>query len=119
MKRDMDLARNILLRMEEDAESFDGLSDNPETVSEHLWLLRDAGLIEATPQMADGKILSMSAERITWDGHDFLDASRESAVWELAKEHVIGPGLCWTFALLLEWLKAQAHQRLFGVPASS
>ena len=34
---------------------------------------------------------------ITWEGHEFLDMSRNSIVWEKTKSTFIDKGIGWTF----------------------
>lgn len=49
---------------------------------------------------------------ITWEGYEFLNASRDSGLWQKAKEKVIGPAAGVSFTLLLEWLKEEGKRRL-------
>ncbi|HWM89533.1 MAG TPA: DUF2513 domain-containing protein [Thermoanaerobaculia bacterium] len=91
MKRDMDLARRILFAVEEaplDGETdlnFDDFSQ--EEISYHVMLLSEAGLIEAQDQSGYGGS-DWQPERLTWAGHEFLDASRDQGRWEKAKKLV-------------------------------
>ena len=123
MKRDMDLIRSILQRVES-CEDPHGLEHMPEIdgysqaqVSYHIKLLHDAGLVEA--QIADGfetvypDFLSIN---LTWTGQDFLDAAKDDTLWKKAKETVIKPGASFTFDLLLAWLKTQVAIAL-GLPS--
>lgn len=82
--------------------------------------MKEAGLIDAeiTPD-AFGRPSGAIVHRLTWDGHEFLDASRDSKIWKMAVEHIIKPGASWTFQILMEWLKREAQQRFLGGPASS
>ncbi|MCA1021788.1 DUF2513 domain-containing protein [Halobacillus litoralis] len=51
----------------------------------NLELMKDAGLIEATKY--DSKLSPfISVHKITWQGHDFLDAARNDTVWNKAEE---------------------------------
>ena len=56
--------------------------------------------------------------RMTWQGHEFLDAARNETVWQTAKEKMLKPGVSWTFDLLREALTALAKQQLarIGLP---
>jgi hypothetical protein len=115
MKRDMDIVRFALQRLEEDKPLEP--SEYPiKLVLEHLVIMKDAGFIEAdfiTDQ--DGNVASAMVHRITWLGHDFLSASRDSKIWKLAKEKVLSPGASWTFSMLAEFLKQEARRHLPGV----
>ncbi len=91
MKRDMDLARRILFALEEaplDEEvdlDLDGVSQVE--ISHHVMLLNEAGLIEA--QDHTGFVGSnWQPKRLTWAGHEFLDASRDQGRWEKATKLV-------------------------------
>jgi hypothetical protein len=117
MKRDMELIRLLLLQQE--------LGEAPEELSQYsakdkiynLQLMQDAGLVDVDfLKNGNGDAVAATIFRLTWAGHDFLDASRDSKVWKLAKEKVLKPGASWTFSLLVEWLKQEAHQRIFGNP---
>jgi hypothetical protein len=115
MKRDMDLIREILHRAEElGPESvprpiYDARS--PEEAYQ-IALMKDAGLVEADMEHTNGIPTGAVITRLTWAGHDFLDASRDSTVWNKAVEHVIKPGASWTFSILSEWLKQEGMRRL-------
>jgi len=92
MKRDMDLIREILLKIESYNED-DPITDlniqkyNKEEIGYNVYLIKNAGLIE-------GKIFFRSETiqpagyaifRMTWAGHDFLDACRDEDRWNQAK----------------------------------
>jgi len=101
MKRDMDLARAILLQVEKSDDlkdwvkiTVDGHSE--EQISYHIKLLDQANLIEATDcSSADG--LSWKATSLTWHGHEFLDAARNETFWNKAKSYLKGKGIEITF----------------------
>lgn len=106
MKRDMDLARKILLQLEEvpyrggaQRVALEGYSDDE--VSYHVLLLREAGLVEALDFSSHDGVCWVPT-RLTWEGHEFLDAARSSKLWEAAKQHLLK-----TFGVItLEGLKA-------------
>lgn len=120
MKRDMELIRLLLLQYETGARSPELANHSKQEIIYNLVLMRDASLIEA--QFIEGnKVLpdDVMDIRLTWAGHDFLDATRDSTVWKLAKEHILKPGASWTFSILLDWLKQEIHKKVFGIPPSS
>ncbi len=93
MKRDMDLARNILLIMEND--------DNPrgpgsisipdienDVIAYHIKLLRAAGLIEAIDASSSSGMHFIPTS-LTWEGHEFIDAARNDGIWNKAKDLMI------------------------------
>lgn len=89
MKRDMNLLRELLLKIEEkEPEEFltDAGLDLPgrpaAAVQYHVGLLQDAGLIKTAGRADDmGRVV---IERLTAAGHDFLDAARDQGRWKKA-----------------------------------
>jgi hypothetical protein len=106
MKRDMDLIREILLKVEElpydggfHDVSIEGHTDDE--ISYHVLLLKEAGFIEAADLSTLGGVC-WKPMRLTYSGHEFLDAARSDTVWEKAKTAVVQS----TGVLTLEGLKA-------------
>jgi hypothetical protein len=95
MKRNPELIRAILLQVEADAGvsidlvtlNIEGFEDR--LVSYHVNLLRDAGFLEAEhiPDSSDDGWIWMP-KRLTWNGHEFLDAVRSNQVWSHTKSTV-------------------------------
>jgi hypothetical protein len=118
MQRDMNIVRSILTHAA-DAAPIESIPDCDDRVfSYHVALLIEAGLVHGTVtefglQPAGGAIF-----RLTWAGHDFLDAARDDTVWRTAKEKILKPGVSWTFDLLKATLRALAAQELakHGLP---
>ena len=114
MKRDMDLIRDLLGQVE--AIDADGsyLSVDDRLAVHQVSLMKDAGLVDAN-LLEDGNGLYNGANvfRLTWAGHDFLDAVREDTVWNKIKKNVIKPGASWTFAMVLEYAKMEIKQQIF------
>lgn len=97
MKRDWNLIRQILLKLEEKPDTSGTIHPNQltgydeETVSEHMRLLSEARLIEVTGVRHNRNVPTFCMARaLTWQGHEFLDAVRNDSVWyrigSLAKE---------------------------------
>jgi hypothetical protein len=87
MKRDLNLYREILLRLEADETdpvrtvelTIDGYSE--EEICFHVRLMAEAGLLHATDfSSADGS--DWRPQCITAYGYDYLDDIRDPAVWE-------------------------------------
>ena len=118
MKRDMDLVRQILFAIEDLPKQHNGFVDikidgrAAEEINYHLMILIDAGLIKAdfvTNKMTDYIWKSI---RLTWDGHEFLDASRDNKRWEKAKGVMAQAGgfaLDVMKQLLIQYLKADLN----------
>ena len=123
MKRDMDLVRTILLRVEADAK-FDGML-NPASAadlgieghSDHEIAYNCAQLVEAgfltgnTRMATQGTVI---IGKLTWQGHEFLDAVRDPDIWRKTKERAktvttVGIGFLWEIA------KAEIKAKL-GLP---
>ncbi len=108
MKRDMDLVRSILLKIEASEDdrragiklgSVEGHS--AVEVSYHVKLLAQAGLIEAK-HLSTFDTSKWVPRQLTWAGHEFLDAARDANLWERAKCTVLKQ----TGGLSLEVLKS-------------
>ena len=89
MKRDMELIRELLFAVESHDSpetyiqvSIEGRSE--EEINYHLLLLKDAGFIEAVVMESLGGVM-VQPLRLTWSGHEFIDAARSNKVWEGAK----------------------------------
>jgi hypothetical protein len=120
MKRDMEMIRQILIDMEAHDKVDDVLRIADAYVAYQVSLMKEAGLIDAVIIQNQMGLPSQAALMgITWAGHDFLDASRDSTLWKKAVEHIIKPGASWSFSILVEWLKQEARRRLLGVQTSS
>jgi len=95
MKRDFDLIRLILLEIEKTpAEKAGDLIPiklegftSPE-ISYHVGLLEQAGLVKAFNFAADD-LSEWIPSGLTWEGHEFLDAARDSKIWDKAKALVL------------------------------
>ncbi len=91
MQRDMDLVRKILFRLEEHEHgaapmpfAIDGYSN--EQIGFHVRIMDEAGLVRAfddTPH--DFQTWQSSPQSITWEGYEFLEASRSEELWDRAK----------------------------------
>ena len=96
MKRDMDLIRELMLRLEACQLGLGGVaiitSGDPlvavpgkseEEIYYHLNLIQQAGLIDAPGSQP---MLGVTLAGLTWRGHDFVDSVRDPAIWRLTEE---------------------------------
>jgi hypothetical protein len=118
MKRDMELIRQILQNVEklepEGDDPYELYQANTAGEAYQIALMKDAGLVDAEIKTTNLVPMNATIIRLTWAGHDFLDSSRDSTIWKLAKERVIKPGASWSFSILTEWLKQEARRKIFG-----
>lgn len=110
MKRDMDLIRAILIEVEKlpldpgfHDVSVPGYTE--EEITYHVQLADEAGLIEAI-DLSSNEGVCWKPKRLTYQGHEFLDAARSDTVWDKAKKMVLSA----TGTITLEGLKAALPQ---------
>lgn len=76
MKRDMGLIRTLLESIEDCTGDFIDLPHDKSAaeIAYHIWLLRDAGFIEAVEMRSVGSAMPADYKdiRLTWQGHDYL-----------------------------------------------
>ena len=118
MKRNMDLVRLLLLRIEEESTSalrnvpeMDGF--DAETVVHHVALMIQAGLLIAidASTMQERDYLQIE---LTWQGHEFLETVRDPEVWTKTKEGAAKVG-SWSIGVLAEIGKAVVTAKLKGL----
>lgn len=121
MKRDMDLARSIMLALEESPgpDLVDTYIEvyvkghTPEEISYHVMLLHEAGLIKALDASSFG-IDNWKPERLTWEGHEFLESSRDEGIWKKAKKIMVEKAGGITFEALKQVLIQLAKDAVSG-----
>jgi Hypothetical protein (DUF2513) len=94
MKRDMDLVRQVLIKMEEHEHGnivgnfeIDGYSE--EQIGYHCYLLDQAGLIHAIDMSSDDDESPCAMPRcLTWSGHEFIENAKNENNWLQAKAAV-------------------------------
>ncbi len=117
MKRDLDLIKAMLLSMESDDNPFELSGYTREQIHYHMALLHDAGLI-ITENYYDTYISpsELVRTRITWVGHEFLDACRSESTWEKAKKIAFEKTGSITFEIVKTVLTQLAKQAISGAP---
>lgn len=123
MKRDMDLIRALMFKLEDLPMQYgecihiqptdpsihvDGYTTD--SIAYHLSLIEQAGFIEQTRGPAIGIMFS----GINWEGHDFIDSVRSPDVWEKTKEAAAAVG-GFTVEILVASAKAYLQQRVAGL----
>jgi hypothetical protein len=115
MKRDMDIVRKIIFAVRDSSESVDNVPEIPPNVfAYHAQILQEAGMVEAAllPDNGNQPAIKAIVFRLTWNGQDFADAASDDTIWKKAKDKILKPATSWTFAILLEYLKAETKAKL-------
>lgn len=110
MKRDLDLARQLLLNIENRGTdcSVSVLRSGPEhetdeRIRHHLRLLIDAGLLKEIDRTSSG----IPCVRMTHDGHELIELARHESRWSEAKwvcqDRIGGLSLSVIRSILLRW----------------
>ena len=85
MKRDMDLVRQLLLRVEEgQGPSMSELLTKPEDMElygHHTRILIDAGFLTGIDASSMTSLDWLDLQ-LTWKGHEFLDTLRDPTIWD-------------------------------------
>ena len=113
MKRDMDLIRLLLLQIEGEppAPHLSGYTDQQKLY--HLALLIEADLVDGrVVHNGQAEVAQAHVIRLTWKGHEFLDAARDQGVWDQAWKKLREQGFQVTIAVMTELLTAVAKSRL-------
>jgi hypothetical protein len=116
MKRDMDLIRRLLLELEEKDlgngqwVDFDVHDGEEIKVTEHLFLLSEAGFIEGN-NLNTLSDRMFKARRLTWSGHDFVDSIRNDDTWRKTKDGALAAG-GWTVDLLRDLAKGLIKKQI-------
>jgi hypothetical protein len=121
MKRDMDIFRELLLRLESYPMEYGSVhhltGEEPELavagatldqIRFHLDLLRETGLIICPGSQP---MLGITFERLSWNGFDFLDSVRSSEVWAKTKKGAEAAG-GWTVDLLMDLAKGFIRKQI-------
>lgn len=116
MKRDFDLVRKILLKLEDtqgdhpfEELTIEGYSSNQ--IKYHVEIMAQKGLLNLYHLQAryDDETTAYIPKNLTWEGHEFLEAARNENIWKKALKHLQdkGSGLSFEFlkALLIQYGK--------------
>ncbi|MNR03276.1 hypothetical protein D3C85_1191620 [compost metagenome] len=101
MKRDMDLLRLLLLKLEgldedglkiyffDSSEEFEIDGFTWEQIVYHFDLAVEARMID---QGGRGAMEGIMFRRLTWSGHDFVDAVRDDEIWKKTRQGATAAG---------------------------
>ncbi len=115
MKRNWETIRELLVKVEECTLPTDKVRLNcfPEEraveVSYHMALLIEAGLVKGEVNQTIGpEVKDFFVQRLTWEGHEFLDVIRSDTVWQKTKNAFCEQGVSMTFELVADVAKKMA-----------
>jgi hypothetical protein len=125
LKRDPDLIRKILLTLESNQKPEEVMTAKrlklddwgEDEINYNLLLLLEAGYIKGNDSSSDNQTI-VFVTRLTWEGHEFLDAARDDKRWEKAKSAVSKVG-GWSFEVvkpILVELAKDAIKSSLGLP---
>ena len=125
MKRDMELIRELMLAIESknnifsftnlDFEDISTLGYTDSEIDYHLILLIEASLVNGKFQPQAGYDRRMiDIEKLSWDGHEFLDNARNESVWKETMKTVKEKGGSVAVGILTQLLASAAKQQ-FGL----
>lgn len=107
MKRNWETIRELLTKVEECTLPTDMVRlgsfppERAEEISYHMTLLIEAGLVNGQVSKTIGpEVKDFFAQRLTWEGHEFLDAIRSDTVWQKTKKTFVDQGVSMTFDLV-------------------
>lgn len=114
----MDLIRKILLEVEEipyDAGFCDLQIEghSPIEVSYHITLLNQAGHVDGKDMSTMGNT-NWKVRSLTWQGHEFLEASRDESRWNKAKTIMRDKGGGMVFDVFKQLLGELMKAAIFG-----
>jgi len=118
MKRNMNLIRKILIETEKSSD-YNGFIDltiddyTDKEISYHVMLLSEANLIIAL-DMSSLAGPDYKPVRLTWDGHEFLEAAKDDSRWKKAVDTVANKGGGMVFAILKDILISLTREAVLG-----
>lgn len=112
MKRNWDTIRDLLVKVEEctlptEMVRLDHFpKERAAEISYHMALLIEAGLVKGQMVQTIGpEVKDFFADKLTWNGHEFLDSIRSNTVWQKTKMVFAEQGISMTFDLVKEGAK--------------
>ena len=107
MKRNWDTVRELLSKVEgctlptEMVRLSDFPPERASEISYHMELLIEAGLVDGQMSKTIGpEVHDFFARRLSWEGHEFIDAVRSDTVWQKTKKTFVSNGISMTFELV-------------------
>lgn len=98
MKRNWDIIRKILIKIEESPTEYSEIESNSiegvdsETAAYHMRLMIESGLVIGSCRNSIAAPRCYIS-RLTWDGHEFLDKIKRDTIWNKVKEQSMQRGI--------------------------
>lgn len=118
MTRDLELIKQILLKLEErescSPEEIEIDGYEADAIAFNCILLQEAGFItgEMNDERGGGELIAAWPARITWNGFEFLDLSRNKDAWNKTKGFLKEKGASVSISLFTEVLKFYVKELL-------
>ncbi|OUJ39696.1 hypothetical protein BTZ53_23520 [Vibrio parahaemolyticus] len=116
MKRDMELIRKLLLTIEENPRQLEVEGYDKNQVKYHALLLIEAGFLDGnvSDTLANTSVVPsfVSVNRLTWDGHEFLDNIRKEEVWNTIKTEFKDASISTVFSIGKQLTENYAKKKL-------
>lgn len=107
MKRNWETIRELLSKVEECSLPTEMVrlsqfsKERAAEISYHMSLLIEAGLVQGQMVQTFGpEVKDFFGQRLTWEGHEFLDSIRSDTVWVKTKKIFTEQGVSMTFELV-------------------
>jgi hypothetical protein len=112
MKRDMELVRALLFNTEVEGQvDLSKWSEGEQLY--HLDIMIEANLLKGTTRQSEnGDIALAVIQRLTWDGHEFLDSVRSDTIWKKTKGELAKFGSSVSFSVLSHLVVSIANAQL-------
>lgn len=121
MQRSWDIIRELPTKVEECTLPAEMVrlstfpKDRAPEVAYHMALLIEAGLVKGQVfQTLSREPKDFMAQRLTWEGHEFLDSIRSETVWERTQKTFVEQGVAMTFDLVKVIAKESAAALMKG-----
>ena len=119
MKRDMELIRKLLFAMEDNPRQLVVDGYDKEVVKYHALLLIEAGLLDGkvSDTLANTSVVpsNIFVNRLTWDGHEFLDNIRKDEIWNTIKSEFKDASISTIFSIGKELTEGYAKKKLRSI----
>ncbi|HCM0522269.1 TPA: DUF2513 domain-containing protein [Vibrio parahaemolyticus] len=116
MKRDMELIRKLLLTIEKNPRQLEVEGYDKNQVKYHALLLIEAGFLDGnvSDTLANTSVVPsfVSVNRLTWDGHEFLDNIRKEEVWNTIKTEFKDASISTVFSIGKQLTENYAKKKL-------